>query len=82
MLNGVIISESKAQKDELILEGNDIDNVSQSGEYINHLLGSLNANLCFTAASIQGVCRVRNKDIRKFLDGIYVSDRGTIAKDD
>jgi hypothetical protein len=31
MLNGVEIIESKAQKDELILEGNDIDNVSQSG---------------------------------------------------
>lgn len=34
MLEGVIISESKAQKDELILEGNDIDNVSQSGELL------------------------------------------------
>lgn len=32
-----------------------------------------------TAASIHGICRVRNKDIRKFLDGIYVSDRGAIV---
>lgn len=32
MLDGVTIAESSAQKDELILEGNDIDNVSQSGE--------------------------------------------------
>jgi large subunit ribosomal protein L9e len=31
MLEGVTISESKNQKDELILEGNDIQNVSQSG---------------------------------------------------
>jgi large subunit ribosomal protein L9e len=63
MLEGVTIAESKAQKDELILEGNDIENVSQS------------------AASIQGSCRVRNKDIRKFLDGVYVSERTTVITD-
>lgn len=33
MLDGVKVTESKAQKDELILEGSDIDNVSQSGNY-------------------------------------------------
>ena len=33
MLDGVTISESKNQKDELILEGTDIQNVSQSGKY-------------------------------------------------
>jgi hypothetical protein len=31
MLDGVTIVESKAQKDELLLTGNDIENVSQSG---------------------------------------------------
>lgn len=77
MLEGVTVTESTAQKDELILTGNDIDNVSQSGR-------SAYPELCCrsnfaTAASIQGSCRVRNKDIRKFLDGIYVSDKGTIA---
>jgi large subunit ribosomal protein L9e len=35
-----------------------------------------------TAASIQGSCLVRNKDIRKFLDGIYVSGKGTIIKEE
>lgn len=33
------------------------------------------------AASIQGICRVRNKDIRKFLDGIYVSEKGTVLQE-
>ncbi|BGP41152.1 60S ribosomal protein L9B [Rhodotorula kratochvilovae] len=60
MLEGVTISESKAQKDEIILEGNDVDMVSQ------------------TAASIHGQTLVRNKDIRKFLDGIYVSEKTTV----
>jgi len=64
MLNGVTVAESTAQKDELIIEGNDIDMVSQS------------------AASIHGSCLVRNKDIRKFLDGIYVSAKGTIVTDE
>jgi len=63
MLDGVTIIESKGLKDEYILEGNDVQNVSQS------------------AASIQGICRVRNKDIRKFLDGIYVSEKGTIVQE-
>lgn len=33
MLEGVTVSESKAQKDELILEGTDVQNVSQSGKH-------------------------------------------------
>ncbi|CAR28613.1 hypothetical protein ZYGR_0S02470 [Zygosaccharomyces rouxii] len=57
---GVKIEFSTTQKDELILEGNSIENVSQN------------------AADIQQICRARNKDIRKFLDGIYVSDKGVI----
>lgn len=31
---------------------------------------------------IHQVCLVRHKDIRKFLDGIYVSGKGTLLKDD
>jgi len=33
-----------------------------------------------SAASIQQACNVKNKDIRKFLDGIYVSEKGTYVK--
>jgi large subunit ribosomal protein L9e len=51
MLEGTKISMSDV-KDEIIIQGNDIENVSQS------------------AASITDKCRVKDKDIRKFLDGI------------
>ena len=44
---GVDVEISKAQKDELQITGNSLENVSQS------------------AADIQQICRVRNKDIRK-----------------
>ncbi|KAI9271656.1 ribosomal protein L6, alpha-beta domain-containing protein [Phascolomyces articulosus] len=63
MHEGVKCEASKAQKDELIITGNDLEGVSQS------------------AADIQQICRVRNKDIRKFLDGIYVSERGVLEQD-
>lgn len=42
------------KQDDVIIEGIDIDEVSQ------------------TAANIQTKTRIRNKDLRKFLDGIYV----------
>jgi large subunit ribosomal protein L9e len=34
-----------------------------------------------SAALINYQCHVRNKDIRKFLDGIYISDKGHVVKD-
>ncbi|WP_411025989.1 50S ribosomal protein L6, partial [Salmonella sp. s54496] len=61
MNEGVLISLSKKQKDELIIEGNDVELVSSS------------------AALIQQSTTVKNKDIRKFLDGIYVSEKTTVA---
>ncbi|PHH71483.1 hypothetical protein CDD82_6487 [Ophiocordyceps australis] len=63
MQEGVDVEISKTQKDELILLGNSLENVSQS------------------AADIQQICRVRNKDIRKFLDGLYVSEKTNIIED-
>lgn len=63
IFDGVTIEPSTAQKDELIVSGNSLEDVSQN------------------AADIQQICRVRNKDIRKFLDGIYVSERGNIVEE-
>ncbi|KAL0636045.1 60S ribosomal protein L9B [Maublancomyces gigas] len=63
MLEGVTVETSANVKDEIVLTGNSLENVSQS------------------AADIQQICRVRNKDIRKFLDGLYVSERGNIIED-
>lgn len=61
MSDGVTCVNSTAQKDELILEGNDIEAVSRS------------------AALIHQSTLVKNKDIRKFLDGIYVSEKTHIV---
>lgn len=60
MLEGVSVTRSEKVKDELVLDGNDIELVSRSAALINQK------------------CHVKNKDIRKFLDGIYVSEKGTI----
>jgi large subunit ribosomal protein L9e len=64
MLSGVNVKLSEAQKDELVVTGNDVQNVSQSCAAIRHSVA------------------VKNKDIRKFLDGIYVSEKGHIVKEE
>lgn len=61
MADGVKIALTD-QKDEIVLQGNSIEAVSQS------------------AAKIQQSTAVKNKDVRKFLDGIYLSDRATVLK--
>ncbi|PSN36506.1 60S ribosomal protein L9 [Blattella germanica] len=66
MAPGVTVTNSPKQKDELILEGNDIED-------------------CFfrsAAALIQQSTTVKNKDIRKFLDGLYVSEKTTVVQDE
>jgi large subunit ribosomal protein L9e len=35
-----------------------------------------------SAALISGQCHVRKKDIRKFLDGIYIAERGLVVKEE
>jgi large subunit ribosomal protein L9e len=42
------------------------------------LTGNSLENVSQSAADVQQICRVRNKDIRKFLDGLYVSEKGNI----
>ena len=37
-------------------------------------------DLSVPAALIQQATTVKNKDIRKFLDGIYVSEKGTVSQ--
>ncbi|CAD7945743.1 unnamed protein product [Amoebophrya sp. A120] len=54
--------KSEATKDEILIEGPDIDDTSRS------------------AALIHQSCLVKNKDIRKFLDGIYCSGHGPIEE--
>ncbi|KAI2621098.1 60S ribosomal protein L9 [Hypoxylon sp. NC1633] len=45
------------------------------------ILGNSLESVSQSAADIQQICRVRNKDIRKFLDGMYVSEKGNIAEE-
>lgn len=61
MAPGVTVVNSPKQKDELIIEGNSLEDVSSS------------------AALIQQSTTVKNKDIRKFLDGLYVSEKTTVV---
>lgn len=62
MREGVTIKEG--DKDEVVLEGNDVDKVSQ------------------TAADLHMSTLVKKKDIRKFLDGTYVSWSGPIPQEE
>jgi large subunit ribosomal protein L9e len=63
LCEGVSVETSKSQKDEIILTGNNLEEVSQA------------------AATIQQSTQVKNKDIRKFLDGIYVSEKHVIQQE-
>lgn len=82
MLEGVKAELSKDQKDELTLTGNNVENVSQSGMCSGYLCVCVYDRkliaLVIVAASIRTSVLVKNKDIRKFLDGIYVSEKNVM----
>merc|ERR1711964_777548 len=59
MLGDTRVQKSPDVKDEIFVEGTDIELVGRSAALINQS------------------CLVKGKDIRKFLDGIYVSGYGT-----
>merc|ERR1711934_986859 len=56
-LDGVKVERDTQVNTEILIHGNDIENVSK------------------TCALISQSCAIKNKDIRKFLDGIYVSNK-------
>eukprot|EP00457_Paulinella_chromatophora_P011604 gb/GEZN01011754.1/.p2 GENE.gb/GEZN01011754.1/~~gb/GEZN01011754.1/.p2 ORF type:complete len:203 (-),score=40.13 gb/GEZN01011754.1/:83-691(-) len=64
MGEGVTVERGSQVKDQLIIKGNDIEEVSVSAARIHHK------------------AMVRNKDIRKFLDGVYVSEKGLDVDED
>merc|ERR1712205_288071 len=57
-LDGVKVERDPNLNTEILIHGNDLENVSK------------------TCALISQKCAIKNKDIRKFLDGIYVSNKG------
>merc|ERR1712194_559440 len=62
MIGGSTATKNEGVKDEIWIEGHDIDDTSRS------------------AALIHQSCLVKNKDIRKFLDGVYVSAHGPVEE--
>ena len=60
--NGVTITSTPPPKEELIVEGTNLEDVS------------------LVCGQIHQLTRIKNKDLRKFLDGIYVSETGHIKE--
>jgi large subunit ribosomal protein L9e len=64
MMEGVKLARSTDAKDQIELEGNDLDALSRS------------------AALIHQATLVKRKDIRKFLDGIYINWKGNVVEEE
>jgi len=61
MPKSVTVRKAEEVKDQIVLEGNNIEEVS---------------GIC---SDINMISKVKRKDIRKFLDGIYIEERGNIV---
>ena len=65
----------KARPGVSIVKSSDVkDEIQVSGNDLN--------NVSLTCSDISSVTKVRKKDIRKFLDGIYVSEKGFIVEEE
>jgi large subunit ribosomal protein L9e len=60
-------------------DGVTVDVTDQKDEIV--LKGASLDAVSQSAATIQQITAVKNKDTRKFLDGIYVSERSTVVRD-
>lgn len=60
-------------------EGVTVDVTDQKDEIV--LRGACLDSVSQSAATIQQITSVKNKDVRKFLDGIYVSERSTVVRE-
>ena len=70
------LGEKRVRKVEL-LDGVDYERSSDVKDQIE-LRGNDLTNVSLMAAKIQQMTNIRHKDLRKFLDGIYVSEKGAM----
>ena len=80
-LEGVTIqNDQEKKKDEITVEGIDLENTSKTCKKTTRQTRLSNwgwSGLGEIGALIHQSCKVRHKDIRKFLDGVYVQDIST-----
>jgi len=73
-LEGVTVHRTEEAKDELTVQGTNLENSSLTCNFFEKLIRKIK-KFFWIGALIQQSVRVKNKDIRQFLDGIYVSDK-------
>ena len=74
MQKGCIVERTQ-NKDEIAITGNDLDMVSISAAQVHFFRAFLDCCSHLTVVQVQQSSIAKNRDLRKFLDGIYVSER-------